>query len=222
MTTLSAECISAGTFQCWSWEGARMNQWTYDEQWTMNIQQVWIMWQWAGSSGPKSTQMLSEVVTMVVCITKMSHSSKFLPPISSLHYLAHSTEGLMIELGHPVEGTTILFGTQQETQESSLVPPFSPFCLHPVLQAGWSILLEISLDSVTCIMPTARSKVLPWLSTHSYSSSDYNSISSLPLQCSQHNESRVSYGHNLIMLVLSTHHTWHLTDSLQELPSLLD
>ena len=109
--------------------------------------------------------MLSEVVTMVVCITKMSHSSKFLPPISSLHYLAHSTEGLMIELGHPVEGTTILFGTQQETQESSLVPPFSPFCLHPVLQAGWSILLEISLDSVTCIMPTARSKVLPWLST---------------------------------------------------------
>ena len=90
---------------------------------------------------------------------KMSHSSKFLPPFSSLHYLAHSTEGLIIESGHPVEGTTILFSTQQETQESSLVPPFSSFCLHPVLQAGWSILLEISLDSVTCIMPpTARSK----------------------------------------------------------------
>ena len=75
-TTLGAECISAGTFQCWSWEGTRMNQWTC-------MQQVWTMWQWAGSSGPKSTQLLSEVVTMAVCITKMSHLSKFLPPLSS-------------------------------------------------------------------------------------------------------------------------------------------
>ena len=151
----------------------------------------------------------------------MSHLSKILQ-LSSRHCLAHSTEDLMTESGHLVKGTTVLPSAQHETQESSLVPPFPPFCLHPVLQAGWSILLEISLDSVTCIMPTATSKVPPWLSTHSYSSSDYNSISSLPLQCSQHNESRVSSGHDLIMLVLSTHHTWHLTDSLQELPSLSD
>ena len=145
----------------------------------------------------------------------MFHSSKFLPPFSSLHYLAHTTEGLMIESGHPVDGTTILFGTQQETQESSLVPPFPPFCLHPVLQAGWSILLEISLDSVTCIMPTARSKVLRWLSTHSYRSSDYNSISSLPLRCSQHNESRVSSGRDLVMSLLATQHSWNLIKTLQ-------
>ena len=98
--------------------------------------------------------MLSEVVTMVVCITKMSHSSKFLPPISSLHYLAHSTEGLMIELGHPVEGTTILFGTQQETQESSLVSPFPSFCFHPILhQAGHFSLKFLSILSPPCYVP---------------------------------------------------------------------
>ena len=71
-----------------------------------------ILWQWAGSSGPKSTELLSEEVTIGASTTwKISHSSNFLP-LTSIHYPAHSIEGWIIESGHPVEGTTILPGMQ--------------------------------------------------------------------------------------------------------------
>ena len=63
---------------------------------------------------------------------KKSHSYNFLP-LTAIHYLAHSIEGLIIESGHPVEGTTILPDMQQETQESSLEAHFRSFCLHSIL-----------------------------------------------------------------------------------------
>ena len=63
---------------------------------------------------------------------KKSHSYNFLP-LTAIHYLAHSIEGLIIESGHPVEGTTILPGMQQEIQESSLEAHFCSFCLHSIL-----------------------------------------------------------------------------------------
>ena len=107
-----------------------------------------IVWQWAGSSGRKSTQLLSDMAASPTW--KMSHSSKILQ-LSSLHYWAHSTEDL-IEPGHPMEGTTVHPGTQQETQESSLVSPFPSFCFHPILQPGWPIFLEIPLDSITSML----------------------------------------------------------------------
>ena len=138
VTALSAKWNSAGTCQCRTWEGTHMHQWTC-------MKHIWIMWQWAGSSRSKLTQLLTPVVTIAVCPTwKMSHSSKLLP-FSSLHYLVNSTESLIIEQDHWVEETTVLPGMQQETQESSLMPPFPSFCLHPVLHRAGQFYLKFLL-----------------------------------------------------------------------------
>ena len=143
-----------------------------------------IVWQWAGSSGRKSTQLLSDMAASPTW--KMSHSSKILQ-LSSLHFWAHSTEDLMIESGNPVEGTNVLPGTQQETQESSLVSPFPSFCFHPILQPGWPIFLEIPLDSITSMLCPPLPGPRHYLGCpHSDSKPNYNSISFPSSKCFTH------------------------------------
>ena len=150
----------------------------------------------------------------------MSHSSKILQ-LSSLHYLAHSTEDLMTESGHPVKGTTVLPRCTARNPGVLLSASLSLILLSSHPSPGWPLFLEIPLDSITSMLCPPLPGPSYYLGCpHSYSRPNYNSISSPPFKVLHTWKAELAL--DMIWLsLLSIHYIWNLIDTLQYFPALL-